>query len=40
MPYYENTREQEILENMIKDFNKDAIYTIHILGELGEFIKK
>ena len=40
MPYYENTREQEILENMIKDFNKDTIYTIHTLGELGEFIKK
>ena len=40
MPYYENTREQEILENMIKDFNKDAIYTIHTLGELEEFIKK
>ena len=24
------------LKNMIKDFNKDAIYTIHTLGELDE----
>ena len=40
MPFYEGTREQEILENMIKDFNKDAIYIIHTLGELEEFIKK
>lgn len=40
MPFYEGTREQEILENMIKDFNKDAIYTIHTLGEMEEFIKK
>lgn len=40
MPYYEGTREQEILENMIKDFNKDAIYTIHSIAELEEFIKK
>ena len=36
MSFYEGTREQEILENMIKDFNKDAIYTIHTLGELDE----
>lgn len=38
MPYYENTREQEILENMIKDFNKDAIYTIHIINDLDEIV--
>ena len=34
MPYYENTREQEIMENMIKDFNKDSIYTIRSIDEL------
>ena len=38
MPYYENTREQEIHENMIKDFNKDAIYTIHIINDLDEIV--
>lgn len=38
MPYYENTREQEILENMIKDFNKDAIYTTHIINDLDEIV--
>lgn len=34
MPYFENTREQEILENMLKDFNKESIMTIHSLDEL------
>ena len=38
MPFYEGTREQEILENMIKDFNKDAIYTIHIINDLDEIV--
>lgn len=40
MPYYENTREQEILEDMIKGFNEESIYTIHSITELNEFIKK
>lgn len=39
MPYYENTREQEIMENMIKDFNKDSIFTIHSLAELNNVVK-
>lgn len=39
MPYYENTREQEIMENMIKDFNKDSIYTIHSIDELNNIVK-
>ena len=34
MPYYENTREQEILEDMLKDFNKDCIRKIHSIDEL------
>lgn len=38
MPFYEGTREQEILENMIKDFNKDAIYTTHIINDLDEIV--
>lgn len=40
MPYYENTREQEILADMIKDFSKESIYTIHSIAEFDEFIKK
>lgn len=39
MPYYENTREQEIMENMIKDFNKDSIYIIHSIDELENIVK-
>ena len=38
LPYYENTREQEIMENMIKDFNKEYIYTIHSVDELVKFM--
>ena len=38
MPYYENTREQEIMEDMIKDFSKDCIYTIHSVDELVKFM--
>lgn len=34
MPYYENTREQEILEDMLKDFSPDCIRTIHSVEEL------
>ena len=39
MPYYEGTREEEIVESMIKDFNKDAIKVIHSLEEFNEIIK-
>ena len=34
MPYYEGTREQEILEDMLKDFSPDCIQTIHSVEEL------
>lgn len=39
LPYYVNTREEEVLEDMIRDFNKDAIYTIHSITELDRFIE-
>ncbi len=39
MPYYENTREQEIIEEMLKDFNKKSILTIHSINELDVLIK-
>ena len=39
MPYYENTREQEIVENMLKDFNKECIHTIHSVEELDCLVK-
>lgn len=39
MPYYENTREEEIVQEMIKDFNKDFIKTVHSLKELDRFIQ-
>ena len=39
MPYYENTREQEILEEMLKDFNKDSIVTVHSLEALDAMIE-
>lgn len=39
MPYYESTREEEIVQEMIKDFNKDFIKTVHSLKELDEFIQ-
>lgn len=39
MPYYENTREEEIVQEMIKDFNKDFIKTVHSLKELDKFIQ-
>lgn len=39
MPYYENTREQEILENMLKDFNKESTVTVHSLDELKNIVK-
>lgn len=39
MPYYETTREEEIVQEMIKDFNKDFIKTVYSLKELDEFIQ-
>lgn len=39
MPYYESTREEEIVQEMIKDFNRDFIKTVHSLKELDEFIQ-
>lgn len=38
LPYYESTREEEIVQEMIKDFNKDSIKTVHSLKELDKFI--
>lgn len=34
MPYYKGTREEEIVDEMIEGFNKDAIRTIHSIDEL------
>lgn len=39
MPYYEMTREQEIMADMIKDFNKDSIYKVNSLEELDKFLQ-
>ena len=38
MPYYEGTREQEIIEEMVKDFNPKAIEIIHSIAELDKYI--
>lgn len=40
MPFYKNTREEEILTDMIKDFNPDSIHTVYSLTELQSFLKK
>lgn len=34
LPYYKDTREQEIVEKMIEGFNKDFIKTIHSISEI------
>ena len=34
LPYYENTREEEIVQTMIEGFNKDCITIIHSVEEL------
>lgn len=39
LPYYESTREEEIVLEMIKDFNKDFIKIVHSLKELDMFIQ-
>lgn len=40
MPFYKNTREEEILTDMIKDFNPDSIHTVTSLTELESLLKK
>ncbi len=40
MPYYEGTREEEILNTMLEDFNKDAIKTVHSVAELACLIDR
>ena len=40
MPFYKNTREEEILADMIKDFNSDSIHTVTSLTELESLLKK
>lgn len=39
MPYYKGTREEEIINDMIEDFDPKAIKTIHSVGELDKYIK-
>ena len=39
LPYYEATREEEIVNTMIKSFKKESIHTIHFLKELDKFIQ-
>lgn len=33
-PYYKDTREEEIITKMLKDFNKDFIRTINSIEEI------
>jgi superfamily II DNA or RNA helicase len=39
MPYYKGTREEEIINDMIEDFEPKAIKTIHSVDELDKYIK-
>jgi len=39
MPYYEHTREEEILDNMLEGFNEDSIIRIQSLKELDKYIR-
>ena len=34
IPYYKNTREEELMENMIGDYNKDLIITINNINNI------
>jgi ERCC4-related helicase len=34
LPYFKDTREQEIVEKMTEEFNKDFIKTIHSINEI------
>lgn len=38
MPYYEGTREQEIVDDMIEDFNPKNVHTIKSIEEINSFI--
>lgn len=38
MPYYEVTREEEIVNEMLEGFNKDCIVKVHSLGELKNYL--
>lgn len=38
MPYYKGTREEEIINEMTKDFNKDNIHVVHSLDEFSKYI--
>lgn len=39
LPYYEATREEEIVNTMIESFKEESIHTIHSLKELDEYIQ-
>lgn len=39
LPYYEATREEEIVNTMIESFKEESIHKIHSLKELDEFIQ-
>ena len=39
LPYYEATREEEIVNTMIESFKEEFIHTIHSLKELDKFIQ-
>ena len=34
IPYYVNTREEELVNNMIEDYNKDIVKTINNIKEI------
>ncbi len=38
MPFYKGTREEEIVDEMIGDFNPEAIETIHSVADLDRYI--
>lgn len=39
LPYYEATREEEIVNTMVESFKEESIHKIHSLKELDEFIQ-
>lgn len=39
LPFYKGTREEEIIEEMIEDFNPNAIKTINSIAEIDAFIQ-
>ena len=39
LPYYEATREEEIVNTMIESFKEESIHKIHSLKELDKFIQ-